>query len=113
MKRERKFNADYLTGRTQSQQEILAGVATCGAKYGTRAVRATDCQQPITMLQQDYRRRWVIGGFCETHGTLTRDLQKLEGYSDSWASLNEVFQMKGITGTARAYIAEKYKKVIA
>jgi hypothetical protein len=113
MSREIKFNATYLTGRTQSQQEILAGVATCGAKWGTRAVRATDCQQPITMLQQDGRRRWIIQGFCETHGTLTRDLQKLEGYSFSWASLSEVFGMLGITSTARAFIAESYKKVIA
>ena len=113
MKREIKFNATYLTGQTQGQKEILAGVATCGAKWGTRAVSKTDCRAPITMLQQDGRRRWIIQGFCETHGTLTRDLQKLEGYSFSWASLSEVFGMLGITTTARAFIAESYKKVIS
>ena len=101
MRRERKFNATYLTGRTQGQQDILAGVALCSAKWGTRAVAKTDCRAPITMLQQDYRRRWVILGFCETHGTLTRDLQQREGYSDSWARLADVLPLIAIPEEVR------------
>ena len=101
MKRELKFNPAYLTGRTQGQQEILAGVALCDAKWGTRAVRPTDCQQPITMLQQDYRRRWIIMGFCETHGTLTRELQQREGYSFSWARLADVLPLIAIPEEVR------------
>ena len=101
MKRELKFNIAHLTGRTQSQQEILAGVARCGAKWGTRAVPATDCRAPITMLQQDGRRRWIIQGFCETHGTLTRELQQREGYSFSWARLADVLPLIAIPEEVR------------
>lgn len=97
MKRVLPFNAKYFTGRTQSQQEILAGVGVCAAKYGNRAVSKTDCRQPVTLLQQDGRRRWVISGFCETHGTLTRDLHAREGVYVSWARLSDVMPSAQIT----------------
>lgn len=90
MARVLKFNPKWLDGATEGQREILAGVATCGAKWGTRAVKAVDCRAPISLLRQDGRRRWVIEGFCETHGTLTMELAIRERAYDSWARLDDV-----------------------
>jgi hypothetical protein len=89
-KRVLKFNAKWLDGATQGQQDILAGVGTCGAKYGTRAVKATPCDAPLTWLEQDGRRRWVILGFCELHGGLTKEMNERERAYVSWARLADV-----------------------
>lgn len=88
--RELKFNAKHFTGVTQAQKEIISGLGKCSARWGTRAVPKTECDAPIVWLSQEGRRRWVIMGFCETHGSLTRDLSVKENAYESWARLSEV-----------------------
>lgn len=89
-KRVLKFNPSHLVGTTHAQAAILEGRGVCSARYGTRAVKATPCDAPVVWLSQDGRRRWVISGFCEVHGGLTKDLQEREGAWVSWARLEDV-----------------------
>jgi hypothetical protein len=94
-----RFNPSHFDGATQSQQEIIAGHGRCLARFGTRAVKATPCDAPVVWLVQDGRRRWVISGLCETHGSLTKDLSERENAYQSWARLNDVIpQMARIGG---------------
>lgn len=95
-----KFNAKHFNGRTQSQRDLIAGTAECGAKWGTRAVPKTECKAPVTMLRQEGRRRWVIDGFCEVHGSLTKDLSERENVYESWAMLADVMPVTRIEARA-------------
>jgi hypothetical protein len=99
--RKLKFNAAHFTGRTQAQEDIIAGIGKCAARWGTRAVRKTECDAPIVWLSQEGRRRWVISGFCETHGSLTKDLSEKEGTYESWARLSEVLPATMIAAEVR------------
>ena len=99
--RKLKFNPKHFTGVTQAQKEILAGVGRCDARWGTRAVRKTECDAPVVWLQQDGRRRWVISGYCETHGSLTKDLSEKEGAYESWARLSDLLSTNQIVAEVR------------
>lgn len=96
-----KFNAKHFTGITQAQKEIIAGVGKCSARWGTRAVPKTECDAPIVWLWQEGRRRHVIMGFCETHGSLERDLSIKENDYVSWARLAEVLPATMIAKAVR------------
>lgn len=89
-KRVLKFNPSHLVGTTYAQEAILEGRGVCSARYGTRAVSATPCDAPVVWLSQDGRRRWVISGFCEVHGGLTKEMNEREGAWCSWARLADV-----------------------
>lgn len=101
MSRKIGFNVKHFTGVTQYQRDVLAGVALCGARWGTRAVKKTECAAPVALLRQDGRRRWIIDGFCETHGSLTMELSQRENAYESWARLSEVIKSAIIVAAVR------------
>ena len=96
-----KFNAKHFTGVTQAQKEIIAGVGKCSARWGTRGISKTECDAPIVWLWQEGRRRHCIQGFCETHGSLERDLSIKENEYCSWARLEEILPATMIAAEVR------------
>lgn len=101
MGRKLNFNAKHFTGVTQYQKDVISGVALCGARWGTRAVAKVECAAPVAWLRQEGRRRWVIDGFCETHGSLTKDLSDREGVYVSWARVSDVLPTAKIAAEVR------------